>query len=250
MEVLTEADLRASIIKPDTTEYCIRPGVFITPLAREFLRDRHIRIVESEEVPARLTAMPRTPIPIQGDYTYVDAVTGKFYEKKPEHMTHLRGNQLVPKTHPRIEFRGKLDTLQAEIILTQVGAHQEGRAALVSDLGQVLSFVREILGAEVAGRPLSPMRLLGLDEAGIHNISHHIRDNFSFDHPVPHYTMGAMAAKLNLLRAKSREAELSGERAFTPEDKREDIMLAMNRLSSAIYILFCRQLAGKYEEAK
>ena len=31
---------------------------------------------------------------------------GGFTEEKPEHMTHLHGDVLVPKTHPRIAFRG------------------------------------------------------------------------------------------------------------------------------------------------
>ena len=42
---------------------------------------------------------------------------GGWLEEKPEHMTHLNGDTLVPKTHPRILFRGKLDTLEAELLL-------------------------------------------------------------------------------------------------------------------------------------
>ena len=57
--------------------------------------------------------------------------------------------------------------------------------------------------------------------------------------------MGRLAARLNLLRARTREAELAAERAFA-EGEREDILKAMNSLSSAVYILFCRLLAGEY----
>lgn len=60
--------------------------------------------------------MTRTPLPGHGQRTYIDAQTGAGYGEKPEHMTHLRGNLLVPKTHPRIAFRGQLVSLQAEII--------------------------------------------------------------------------------------------------------------------------------------
>ena len=42
---------------------------------------------------------------------------GGVLREKPEHMTHLDGDTLVPKTHPRIAFRGEMDTLEAEIML-------------------------------------------------------------------------------------------------------------------------------------
>ena len=32
---------------------------------------------------------------------------GGYLEEKPEHMTHLNAQILVPKNHPRILFRGK-----------------------------------------------------------------------------------------------------------------------------------------------
>ena len=51
---------------------------------------------------------------------YVDYETGAYYMEKPEHMTQLFGNVLVAKDHPRIHFRGKLDSLQALVVLDQV----------------------------------------------------------------------------------------------------------------------------------
>jgi ethanolamine utilization cobalamin adenosyltransferase len=57
--------------------------------------------------------------------------------------------------------------------------------------------------------------------------------------------MGPLAARLNLLRTKVREAELLAVRVFGPgEDEREDLILAMNRLSSALYWLFCKEISG------
>ena len=49
---------------------------------------------------------------------------GGYVEEKPEHMTHLHSDLLVRKDHPRIVFRGKLDTLEAELILAQLDAPQ------------------------------------------------------------------------------------------------------------------------------
>lgn len=50
----------------------------------------------------------------RGQKIYEAAVT-----KKPETMTHLRGNVLVKKTHPLIALRGEIDSLEAEIIVVQ-----------------------------------------------------------------------------------------------------------------------------------
>ena len=47
---------------------------------------------------------------------------GGYAEEKPEHMTHLNAQVLVAKTHPRIRFRGKMDLLEAELLLCQATA--------------------------------------------------------------------------------------------------------------------------------
>jgi ethanolamine utilization cobalamin adenosyltransferase len=54
--------------------------------------------------------------------------------------------------------------------------------------------------------------------------------------------MGPLALRLNTLRTRIREGELMAVRVFVPgkDSERKDIVLAMNRLSSALYWLFCR----------
>ena len=47
-------------------------------------------------------------------------LNGAVFREKPEHMTHLHGNVLVCKTHPRIRFRGAMDALEAELLLCQM----------------------------------------------------------------------------------------------------------------------------------
>lgn len=247
MKILTEAMLRSAALGEDTTEYCVDADVFVTPLAREYLRDRRISLVITEARPAVMT---RTPLPKQGEHTYIDAKTGAGYDEKPEHMTHLRSNILVPKTHPRIGFRGQLDTLQAEIICIQARAQEMGEEKLVKDLGDLLSSVRLILGAEVKDEPLEPVKVLGMSEEELRSYSHHVKKYFGIDHPVPDYSMGVMAAELNRLRTKVREAELSAVNAFCAEDgtiERTDIIRQLNRLSSGVYIVFCRWLTGYYK---
>ena len=76
-------------------------GDQLTSEARDFLARERIEIL-----PAAQARPDRYRLP-----------GGGYMEEKPEHMTHLNGEYLVPKTHPRIRFRGAVDTLEAEILL-------------------------------------------------------------------------------------------------------------------------------------
>lgn len=247
MKILTEADLRAAILPEGTSLYTVPADVFVTPLAREFLRERNIELaVERPEA----SSMPQTPLPDKGERTFVNAATGEGYREKPEGMTHLRGNLLVPKTHPRIAFRGKLDTLEAEIICLQVLAQDKEQPALSGDLEDILRYVRQILAAEVKGSPLEELSLFGLSQEQLREMSHHVKAHFGIGHPVPNSSMGEPAASLNLLRAHAREAELAAASAFSApgEPWREDIIQHLNRLSSGVYILLCRVVSGWYRK--
>ena len=173
---------------------------------------------------------------------------------KSEHMTSLSGNRMVPKTHGRIVFRGLIDTLEAEVIEAQVLASERGNAELCANLGEVLAYLREIMAAEVKETPLPPPRLFGMDAEEIHRRSHNTE---GFQVPLeamllpeamlPTYTQGALAARINTIRAKVREAELHAVKVFGPgeEEERGDIILALNRLSSALWCLFCQMVLIK-----
>jgi len=168
----------------------------------------------------------------------------KTADKKPEFMTSLSGSRLVPKTHGRIAFRGGVDTLEAEVIEAQVLASEQGEDYYCACLGEVLDLLRALMAAEVKDTPLPPFSLFGMDEKEIHRRSHNT-DGGKFQ--FPSYTQGPLAARLNKLRARVRETELLGVRVFGPEapgdsqtSPREDIILALNRLSSALWWLFSR----------
>ncbi len=243
MRTLTEADLRASLQTDGIKEYSVPPDVFVTPAAKEYLAARGIRlIVLSGEVTCfDKTRQARSFTPKS---LYVDASTGKAYAEKPENMTHLRGNLLVPKTHPVITFRGKIDTLEADIILAQTVSSRLGMKKLVLELQETLLFTRGILGAEVKNALFEETMLFGLSYAELRRVSHDIKSELGLkNHPVPDYTMGELPAAVNALRAKSREAELAAETALPGRD---DILTAINRLSSAFHIIFCRLLTEYY----
>ena len=60
--------------------------------------------------------------------------TSHVSQEKPEHMTHLRGAELVPKTHPMIAFRGQLDTFEACVLSGVIEAKMSGFEGLAEDL--------------------------------------------------------------------------------------------------------------------
>jgi len=180
--------------------------------------------------------------------------------KKSEHMTSLSGNRMVPKTHPRIAFRGIIDVLQAELIEAQVLATELGETEYCDKLGEILDYLRAIMAAEVKETALPPPFLFGMDAEEIHRRSHNTEVKLP---PLPSYEQGPLAARINTLRAKVREAELLAVKVFGPtetrasesdrlepvsynEAEREDIILGLNRLSSALWWMFC-QVTGKRE---
>lgn len=245
MKVVTRA-MVAHLREGDS--YLLPAGSLLSPAARDLLRERGIAVTEPPRSKPKLVF---TPVPWDGKTGYVDHRTGRPMAEKPEDMTHLTGNRLVPKTHPRIVLRGRLDSLQAQVVTAQ--ALLEERAAparLVDELEGVLDFLRAALRAEVLDEPLGDVRLAGLTQEELREQSHHPERYFGLDPMVlPHRSMGVACALLNGLRAAAREAELAADAAFLPQPTpaQRTILQGMNRLSSALHILFYRLLAGHYD---
>ena len=193
-------------------------GDQLTPSARDWLRQQRIEILPAAE------AKPEH---------YV-LENGAFFREKPEDYTHLRGNILVPKTHPVIALRGAMDTLQAELLLSQLAVPE-----LQRELGEILSLARQILSREVMEEPLEEATLCGLTEAEQRKHSHLPQKYYGQPHFMPEVTDGAAILQLNRARCAARSAELACARAF-PDGARLDIQKALNRMSSMIYILMIR----------
>lgn len=254
MDILTEYELRAMCLPQDTKQYTVKQGTFITPGAKEYLADRGIELIfgdirDKTGGSFGKGIMSYTPIKSSGNDRFVDYITGQKYSRKPEHMTHMRGNMLVSKTHPRILFRGKLDSLEALIMQTQIIVCEEGYKNIADELDELLTFVQHILAAEVKDEPLQSFNLLGMDSDKLRYASHHVKEEFGVEHSVPHYSMGKASVALNTLRTYVRETELAAANAFIKEDvvEHSDIIEALNRLSSCVYIIFCKKTAGKYD---
>ena len=247
MRVLTETDLRRELSGADAPEeYVIGADMLVTPAARSFLSDRHIRLVTAQKAPPPGgSALPAFQKP-----EFYEDEAGRAYPEKPEHMTALYGNVLAPKTHPRIRLRGALDSLLAGIAAAQVEFQKQGRKKLVEDLDEAYRWVGEILRCEVTGGPLAPRTLLGMDEETLREHSHHPERWYGFPHFTPDRSQGEAAVRLNLLRVQARETELAACAAFcgggAPE--REDLIQGLNRLSSLFYVMMLRAKAKEYEE--
>ena len=148
-------------------------------------------------------------------------------------LTCLFGDQFVPKTHPRIVFRGLIDRLEAECTLCAALCTD---AFVCASLHDILGILADIMRAEVlekplpscdrylvGGRPLNELHTLSHDPPGGHRL---------IDESV-----GECCARLNLFRTEIRRAEL-GAIELLPE--RRDIHDTLNALSGAVYVLFCQ----------
>ena len=195
----------------------------LTSGARDFLTRERIPILPAEQ------AKPRT----------YKLLNGGSISDKPEHMTHLNGDVLVLKTHPRIAFRGAMDTLEAELILCQLAADEKTAKAL----GEVLAFARMLLRCEVLGEPVPTGKLCGLTPEELRSHSHLPQKFYDQPHFMPDGRECLTLLSLNRLRTLIRQMELSAFSAFCPNEfspGREDILQAVNRLSSFVYILMIR----------
>ena len=244
--MLSDVELRSRHAEGEVIK--VDKDTVITPAAKDYIRQHGIELDMGEE--NRQATMTVSKIPVKnGKAAYVDFETGKELDHKPEEMTHLHGNLLVSKTHPRIAFRGALDSLMAEVMWTQTIALEEGYSAVCTDLEQVLLLLRKVMAAEVRDVPLEKLELLGMDSARLRQITHHLKEELGIEHPVPSYKFGKMCAALNRLRTCVRAAELAASRAFYQgkECTRVDIVETMNRLSSCIYIMYCKVIADIYQ---
>ena len=200
-------------------------GDQLTSTARDYLQRERIEILPAEQAkPDRYRLLG-----------------GGYMEDKPEHMTHLNAQTLVVKNHPRILFRGKLDTLEAELVLCQLKTPE-----LASQLGEILALAREIMGCDVLEKPLKWETLCGLTEAEQRKRSHFPQEYYGQPHFMPQHTDGETIAWLNRVRCAARETELAAVTAFQDAEgvpTRVDILRALNRMSSMIYILMIEMKA-------
>ena len=215
-----EESVRANLRNRDGKRvFFLGRGDQLTSGARDFLNRERIDIRSGEQAKIE-------------EYRLLN---GGFLREKPEHMTHLRGDILVEKTHPVITFRGKMDTLQSALLLCQAENPDKKQA-----LGEILELARSILGQEVLERPVQAVKLCELTEDEVRRRSHFPQEYYGQPHFVPSAADGRGLLLLNFARCMAREAELAAAGAFTNAEgnvTRGDIVRALNRMSSMLYLL-------------
>ncbi len=148
-----------------------------------------------------------------------------------------------PKAGERLALRGKLDTLNAEIIFLQTLSHND---EFISDLEDLRGVIRQLQACEAGGKSFDGgLSLWGLSEDEIHTRSHNPREYYGLGHIMPCCEMRRESAGLNVLRTLVREAELCAWRAFGDDDSLR-LCHVLNRLSSAVYILTYKYLPEGY----
>ena len=216
----TEETVRANIRNREGKRvFFLGKGDQLTSGARDYLTRERIPILPAEQAKTERFRL----------------LSGGYLEEKPEHMTHLNGDVLVSKTHPRIVFRGKLDTLEAELILCQLAV-----PGLSGQLGEILALARTLIRCDVLEEAVPAQPLCGLTEEEQRRRSHFPQDYYGQPHFMPSAADGAAIAHLNRARCAAREAELAAVTAFSDREgtpTRPDILRALNRMSSMLYIL-------------
>ncbi len=222
----TEENVRANIRNREGKRvYYLGKGDTLTSDARDYLKRERIEILPAEQARREET----------------EILGGGYVREKPEEMTHLNGQLLVRKTHPRIAFRGAVDSLEAELLLC--GMHLP---ALREALEEVLTLARAPLAAVVLEKDLGEVRLGGMDGAMLRKRSHFPQDYYEIPHFMPDFSDGEAVLRLNSCRCKTRQAELLAVDAFSDRDGklvRRDIVQALNRMSSFLYLLMIQEKA-------
>ncbi|EMV3717267.1 ethanolamine utilization cob(I)yrinic acid a,c-diamide adenosyltransferase EutT [Escherichia coli] len=242
-DFITEAWLRANHTLSEGAEIHLPADSRLTPSARELLESRHLRIKFIDEQ-GRLFVddEQQQPQPVHG-LTSSDEHPQACCElcrqpvaKKPDTLTHLSAEKMVAKSDPRLGFLAVLDSTIALAVWLQIELAEPWQPWLAD----IRSRLGNIMRADALGEPLGCQAIVGLSDEDLHRLSHQPLRYLDHDHLVPEASHGRDAALLNLLRTKVRETETVAAQVFITrsfEVLRPDILQALNRLSSTVYVM-------------
>lgn len=234
MHFLTEDDVRARCPNPGCSLTLAR-NERLTPSAAEFATRMRVTICREGTTPPTPAAAPSRPEPGLPCAAGAECRVG---------TTCLDAATVVPKSHPRIMLRGKLDTLLAATVLVQTQFDPKNKLSpyLKECLADVADCVMHVLSAEVSGNACAVGSVGGMDASALLAVSRDPKKYLGLDPFMPSAAMGTNAALLNWLRAQVRETEVTAARSGL---EREDIGFSLNRLSSAVYVLVLLTLAAE-----
>ena len=240
MIFLTEEDVRARCPQPGST-LILASGERLTPSAIEYANSVRVTVSQSGVAPAGAcqTAAAEAPLaapsaqPVSPACSRVTCAT-----------TWLDASTQVPKTHGRIIFRGKMDTLLASAILVETQFDPKDRLPhLLKDcLHDVKNWIMQVLAAEMSGQAPTIAGMGGMDMETLHAVSRDPATYLNTEHCMADASQGGNVALVNWLRALTRETEIAALRNL-PGDS--PVCCALNRLSSALYVLMLLTMAAQ-----
>lgn len=120
----------------------------------------------------------------------------------------------------------------------------------MDNLEGIINAVRRLLSYEYTGQKVEEITLLGLDAAALREHSHNPLKYYGHRHMMDSHKMGPLCAAFNSLRTRVREVEIAAVASFRQGEgfrRREDIVEALNRMSSLFYILMYKYLPQGYQ---
>jgi len=159
-------------------------------------------------------------------------------------MTWLNADTQVPKTSGNIIFRGKMDSLLASVMLVQTQFDPKSKlpALLKECLLDVKNWVMQVLAAEMSGQAPEITGMAGMDIQTLHAVSRNPAKYLGMEHCMAHEAQGGNVALINWLRALVRETEIAALQILPGESP---VCCALNRLSSALYVLMLLTMAAQ-----
>lgn len=240
MRYITENEVRRRFAEGTAT-----PGdnERLTPAAAELLRTLESSTSKSS-TPHPISFQPASSIPVPGPGN-ADSDTAKTAPAPAAHdacvckpcigRTHLDADTQVHKSHPRIELRGRLDTLigVAVVVQTQFDPKNRLPETLRTGLADLKNWLWQMLCSEVSGQPLPALTVCGMPPAMLQAVCLDPMAHIGQPHVVPDAGLGPNVALLNWFRAQVRELEV----LLAKTGERDDLLEAANRLSTAASVL-------------
>lgn len=251
MSVITESELRELWQNGRGQLPPFPPGTRFSAAAQDFLQAQRLTLRwEAATAPTPAAEGRPTwdkpsvfPVALSGPAPVCSAC-GQPLHGKPGHLTQLDAGRFASKTTPRLKLRGRVDSLQALVLLAAAQARRNRLLELAGGLDTLAAYCREIMSAEYHARPAAPLVLLGRGEDELHQISHWPDRHLGLAHLTPGPEDHEILHWLNVLRTQAREVEVAALEALGPDTGWPDpaglgvsLAHALNRLSSAVYVL-------------
>lgn len=253
MIFLTEEDVRQR--SQASSNFPLTTNERLTPAAAELLRSRNCKVILPGQLTPKIDPKTDPEASSTSPTSQPQAVPKACPADAPKEaaanpckadcgsplcacagQTFLDAQTKVSKAHPRIILRGKLDSLIAQVVLIQTQFDPQNKlpSLLKTGLADLNLWLWQVLQAEVSGNAFVPQSLCGMDMETVYLVSQNPQKYLQQGHLVPDLALGHNVAQLNLLRAQVREVEVEMVKAGMD---REDLLMSVNRLSSAVYVL-------------